>query len=194
MLCLIVIKKSRRMKMPKQYKKGKSNRLTHKTSIWTLIHKGRFGYFVDMRTVKPLEKLRAGLKTNPNISNEIKVSEKVEETKVKVNNIDAVTTSEKVNVANLKLDVSQADDLCAYNQKRNEERRIELEKLRAEDQRKKDEYQKELERCKKGLGKQKSTYNERKYISWVNPFTPINQGRLGHSQVWTQIKPKRYYD
>lgn len=40
----------------------------------------------------------------------------------------------------------------------------------------------------------KPKYYERKYIKWVNPFTPINQGKLGSSQSWRLVKPKRYYD
>ena len=40
----------------------------------------------------------------------------------------------------------------------------------------------------------KPTFNERKYIRWVDPFTPINQGKLGSSQSWRLAKPKRYYD
>ena len=31
-------------------------------------------------------------------------------------------------------------------------------------------------------------------MCWVDPYPSINQGRLGHSQVWTEKKPKRYYD
>ena len=40
----------------------------------------------------------------------------------------------------------------------------------------------------------KPTFNERKYIRWVDPFRPINHGKLGHSQVFKQKKPKTYYE
>ena len=43
--------------MPKKYKKGKSNRLTHKTSVWTLVAKSRFGAFEDLKSLKAKEKL-----------------------------------------------------------------------------------------------------------------------------------------
>ena len=31
------------------------------------------------------------------------------------------------------------------------------------------------------------------YGGWVNPFEPINKGRLGSTQEWRIEKPKRYY-
>ena len=61
--------------MPKKYKKGKSNRLTHKTSVWSLVAKGRFGAFEDLRTMKAKKKLLRSVETKPNIPKEIKVSE-----------------------------------------------------------------------------------------------------------------------
>ena len=29
-------------------------------------------------------------------------------------------------------------------------------------------------------------------MGWVNPFTSINQGKLGHSQSWKFKSPKKY--
>jgi hypothetical protein len=40
----------------------------------------------------------------------------------------------------------------------------------------------------------KPRFNERKYVRWVDPFQPINHGKLGHSQVFKQKKPKTYYE
>jgi hypothetical protein len=37
-------------------------------------------------------------------------------------------------------------------------------------------------------------FDERKYISWADPYQPINHGKLGHSQAFKQKKPKTYYD
>jgi hypothetical protein len=31
------------------------------------------------------------------------------------------------------------------------------------------------------------------YGGWVNPFEPINKGRLGSTQEWRIEKPKRHY-
>ena len=57
--------------MPKQYKKGKSNRLTHKTSVWTLVAKSRFGAIDDLRSMKAKEKLLRSVETKPNIPKKI---------------------------------------------------------------------------------------------------------------------------
>ena len=57
--------------MPKQYKKGKSNRLTHKTSVWTLVAKSRFGAIEDLRSMKAKEKLLRSVETKPNIPKKI---------------------------------------------------------------------------------------------------------------------------
>ena len=66
--------------MPKKYKKGKSNRLTHKTSVWTLVAKSRFGAFEDLKSLKAKEKFLRSVETKPNIPKEIKpiVTESVE--------------------------------------------------------------------------------------------------------------------
>ena len=53
--------------MPKQYKKGKSNKLTHKTSVWTLVAKSRFGAIDDLRSLKAREKFFHSVETKPNI-------------------------------------------------------------------------------------------------------------------------------
>ena len=31
------------------------------------------------------------------------------------------------------------------------------------------------------------------YGGWVNPFEPINKGRLGSTQEWRVEKPKKHY-
>jgi len=31
------------------------------------------------------------------------------------------------------------------------------------------------------------------YGGWVNPFEPINKGRLGSTQEWRIEKPKKHY-
>ena len=36
-------------------------------------------------------------------------------------------------------------------------------------------------------------YDERKYIRWVDPFTAINQGKLGSSRVCAKKKNRSYY-
>jgi len=36
-------------------------------------------------------------------------------------------------------------------------------------------------------------YDERKYIRWVDPFTAINQGKLGSSRVCVKKKNRSYY-
>ena len=50
----------------------------------------------------------------------------------------------------------------------------------------------EVERLKKSFGKPPSTYRQRKYIYWCNPFESINKGKLGHSQSWKNKKEKKY--
>ena len=40
----------------------------------------------------------------------------------------------------------------------------------------------------------KPKFDEKKYIRWVDPYSAINQGKLGSSQSWKLIKPKKYYD
>jgi hypothetical protein len=69
-----------------------------------------------------------------------------------------------------KIDTSY-DDLYAYQKKREAEREAQLEK--------------EREKSKK---KDWSIYG-----GWVNPFEPINKGRLGSTQEWRIEKPKRHY-
>ena len=39
---------------------------------------------------------------------------------------------------------------------------------------------------------EKPKFDERKYISWVNPHESINKGKLGHSQSWRNKKDKKY--
>ena len=175
------------MLMPKKYKKGKSNKLTHKTSVWTLLQKGRFGYFEDMRTIKPLQKLGASLKTNPNFGNEIKNSAKEENKKIPESIQPVVQTI----VEKVQTEVDDGDDLFAYNRRREAERRAELEKIRAAEQRKKEEHQRDVERCKRGLGVRPS-FDESKYAYWCDARKPINVGKLGHSQPWKFKSPKKY--
>ena len=158
------------MKMPKKYKKGKSNRLTHKTSIWTLVAKGRFGVIDDLRSWKAKEKLYLSIETKPNISKEIK--------------------SFVIKPDDKKIEY---DDLQAYQQKKQEQRQIELEQIRAQEQRKEEKRRQEVDQCRRGFGKISSTYNESKYIQMVNPFEPINKNRLGHSQTWRDNKSKKKY-
>ena len=50
----------------------------------------------------------------------------------------------------------------------------------------------EVKRLKKSFGKPHSTYRERKYIYWCNPFESINKGKLSHSQSWKNKKDKKY--
>ena len=38
----------------------------------------------------------------------------------------------------------------------------------------------------------KPKFDERKYIKWVDPYSAINLGKLGHSQVFKK-KSKTYY-
>ena len=146
--------------MPK-YQKGKSNKLTHKTSVWALVAKGRFGAFEDLRSMKAKEKLLRSVETKPNISKEIKVSE------------------------------VQYDDLGAYQKQRQLQRQQELEAIRAKEKQQQEQRALEAERLKKGFGKPYSTYKESDYINWVDPYEPINKGKLGSSQGW-RIDKKQY--
>ena len=150
--------------MPKQYKKGKSNRLTHKTSVWTLVAKSRFGAIDDLRSMKAKEKFFRSVETKPNITKEITVS------------------------------LVQSDDLGAYQEQRQLQRQQELEAIRLKEKLQQEQRALEVERLKKGFGKPVSTYKESKYIYWVNPYSAINQGKLGSSQSWKVVKPKKYYD
>ena len=150
--------------MPKQYKKGKSNKLTHKTSVWTLVAKSRFGAIDDLRSLKAREKFFHSVETKPNISKEITVS------------------------------LVQSDDLGAYQEQRQRQRQQELEAIRLKEKLQQEQRALEAERLKKGFGKPVSTYKESKYIYWVNPYSAINQGKLGSSQSWKVVKPKKYYD
>jgi len=148
--------------MPK-YQKGKSNKLTHKTSVWALVAKGRFGAFEDLRSMKAKEKLLRSVETKPNISKEIKVSE------------------------------VQYDDLGAYQKQRQLQRQQELEAIRAKEKQQQEQRALEVERLKKGFGKPYSTYKESDYINWVDPHEPINKGKLGSSQGWRIDKKQYEY-
>ena len=80
-----------------------------------------------------------------------------------------------------KIDTSY-DDLYAYQKKREAEREAELEK--------------ELEKSKKKEIKFNFTTPKKDwsiYGGWVNPFEPINKGRLGSTQEWRIEKPKRHF-
>ena len=156
--------------MPKKYKKGKSNRLTHKTSVWTLVAKSRFGAFEDLKSLKAKEKCFRSVETKPNIPKEIKpiVTESVEK---------------KI----------EYDDLQAYQEQQQFKRQLEIDKIRAEEQKKREQQQLEVERLKKGFGRPISTYNESKYIKWVDPYDSINKGKLGSSQICRDEKKYEYY-
>ena len=80
-----------------------------------------------------------------------------------------------------KIDTSY-DDLYAYQKKREAEREAQLEK--------------EREKLKKKEIKFNFTTPKKDwsiYGGWVNPFEPINKGRLGSTQEWRIEKPKRHY-
>ena len=155
--------------MPKQYKKGKSNRLTHKTSVWTLVAKSRFGAIDDLRSMKAKEKLLRSVETKPNIPKKIEpiVNESVDK---------------KI----------EYDDLQAYQEQQQLKRQLEIDKIRAEENKQQEQQQLEVERLKKGFGRPVSTYRESKYIYRCNPFESINKGKLGHSQSWKNKKEKKY--
>ena len=158
--------------MPRKYQKGKSNRSVKNTSVWTLIKKGQFAFMGDLRTIKAYNKLEASFETNPNIGNKINVSEKKESVK----------------------SAYEENELIAYNKKKEEERQLQLQKIREREEREKEEAQKRLQQLQKGFGKPVSTYDERKYIYWCDPRTPINRGKLGSSQPWRYKKEKGFYD
>ena len=74
------------------------------------------------------------------------------------------------------------DELDAYQKKRDAERKAELDKAR--------------EKLKKKEIKFNFTTPKKDwsiYGGWVNPFEPINKGRLGSTQEWRIEKPKRHY-
>jgi hypothetical protein len=80
-----------------------------------------------------------------------------------------------------KIDTSY-DDLYTYQKKREAEREVQLEK--------------EREKLKKKEIKFNFTTPKKDwsiYGGWVNPFEPINKGRLGSTQEWRIEKPKRHY-
>ena len=89
--------------MPKQYKKGKSNRLTHKTSVWTLVAKSRFGAFEDLRSMKAKEKFFRSVETKPNIPKKIEpiVNESVDK-KIEYDDLQAYQEQQKLEVEHLK--------------------------------------------------------------------------------------------
>jgi len=77
---------------------------------------------------------------------------------------------------------SELSDLYAYQKKREAEREAQLEK--------------EREKLKKKEIKFNFTTPKKDwsiYGGWVNPFEPINKGRLGSTQEWRIEKPKRHY-
>jgi len=80
-----------------------------------------------------------------------------------------------------KIDTSH-DDLYAYQKKREAEREAQLEKER--EKLKKKEFKFNFTTPKKDWSI---------YGGWVNPFEPINKGRLGSTQEWRKEKPKRHY-
>jgi hypothetical protein len=80
-----------------------------------------------------------------------------------------------------KIDTSY-DDLYAYQKKREAEREAQLEKEREKVKEKEIQIQ---------LYKPKKDWSI--YGGWVNPFEPINKGRLGSTQEWRIEKPKKYY-
>ena len=156
--------------MPKQYKKGKSNRLTHKTSIWTLVAKSRFGAIDDLRSMKAKEKFFRSVETKPNIPK-------------KIEPIVKESVDKKI----------EYDDLQAYQEQQQLKRQLELDKIRAEKAKQQEQQQLEVERLKKGFGRPVSTYRESKYIYRCNPYESINKGTLGSSQLWRQDKKKYEY-
>ena len=89
--------------MPKQYKKGKSNRLTHKTSIWTLVARSRFGAIDDLRSLKAREKFFRSVETKPNIPKKIEliVNEGVDK-KIEYDDLQAYQEQQKLEVKRLK--------------------------------------------------------------------------------------------
>ena len=74
------------------------------------------------------------------------------------------------------------DDLEAYQKMREAERKAQLQKER-EKLKKKD--------FKFSFSAPKKDWSI--YGGWVDPFEPINKGRLGSTQEWRVEKPKRYY-
>lgn len=80
------------------------------------------------------------------------------------------------------------NELEAYNQMRKEERERETARIRLKQKQEEEQRKKEVERLKKGFGSPFSTYNEKKYISWCDPYEPVNKGKLGSSQPWKYKK------
>ena len=80
-----------------------------------------------------------------------------------------------------KIDTSY-DDLDAYQKMRDAERAVQLEKERAKLKKKE---------IKFNFTAPKKDWSI--YGGWVNPFEPINKGRLGSTQEWRIEKLKRHY-
>ena len=74
------------------------------------------------------------------------------------------------------------DDLYAYQKKRVAEREAQLEKEREK---------LKTKEIKFNFTPPKKDWSI--YGGWVNPFEPINKGRLGSSQEWRVEKPKKHY-
>jgi hypothetical protein len=74
------------------------------------------------------------------------------------------------------------DDLYAYQKKREAEREAQLEKEREKSKKKE---------IKFNFTTPKKDWSI--YGGWVNPFEPINKGRLGSTQEWRIERPKRHY-
>ena len=74
------------------------------------------------------------------------------------------------------------DELDAYQKKRDAERKAELDKAREKLKKKEVKFNFVAPRKDWSI-----------YGGWVNPFEPINKGRLGSTQEWRREKPKRHY-
>ena len=74
------------------------------------------------------------------------------------------------------------DDLYAYQKKREAEREAQLEKEREK---------LKMKEIKFNFTTPKKDWSI--YGGWVNPFEPINKGRLGSTQEWRIEKSKKHY-
>jgi hypothetical protein len=73
------------------------------------------------------------------------------------------------------------DDLSAYQEQRDAERKAELEKVR----------EKQKKEAKFNFVKPRINWSI--YGGWVNAYEPVNKGKLGSTQEWRKEKPYPVY-
>ena len=98
---------------------------------------------------------------------------------------------QRINIAPVNAFVPPQSKLSAEELKKQMEKESELQKEKeAKAYEKKQALQKEKERIKRN---QEAYEREKRYISFCNPYEPINKNRLGHSKIIKKKKNYNYY-